>query len=167
MTQNIISLKHSFRQQVNNLYFEGKLTISHKSVLMTLATFLGRSGLFPSHATIAQACKRSERTVIRALERAYALGLVVRTHRTVVQGGKKVRTSNSYRLIVTASDQLREAGKHMSRALWKGVSHLTDRMSEKVAKNISISDFERRYPEPQPPERTREELLAAIASWQT
>ena len=164
---NIISLKHSFRQQVNNLYFEGKLTISHKSVLMTLATFLGRAGLFPSHETIATACNRSERTVIRALERAYELGLVVRTRRMVVQGGKKVRTSNLYRLIVTASEQARAAGKHMARAIWQGVGHLTDRMSDKVTKNISLSDFGRRYPEPQPPKRSRNELLAEIASWQT
>lgn len=167
MTQNITSLKHSFRQKVNNLYFEGKLTISHKSVLMTLATFLGHSGLFPSHATIAQACKRSERTVIRALERAYTLGLVVRTYRMVVKGGKKVRTSNSYRLIVTTSGQLREAGKHMSRAVSKAVSYLTDKMSEKVTKNISVPNFGRRYPEPQPPRHTREELLAIVTSWQT
>lgn len=164
---NIISLKHSFRQQVNNLYFDGKLTISHKAVLMTLATFLGRAGLFPSHETIAKACNRSERTVIRALERAYELGLVERTRRMAVQGGKKVRTSNLYRLIVTASEQARAAGKHIARAVWQRMSHLTDRMSDKVTENISNLGFGRRYPEPHPPQRSREELLAAIASWQT
>ncbi|WP_197460643.1 helix-turn-helix domain-containing protein [Acetobacter tropicalis] len=61
---------------------------------MTLVTFLGRAGLFPSHETIAKACNWSERTVIRALERAYELGLVVGTRRMVVQGGKKVRTNS-------------------------------------------------------------------------
>lgn len=161
------SLKDSFRKQVNNLFFEGKLTISHKAVLMTLATFQGRAGLFPSHEAIAKACNRSERTVIRALERAYELGLVVRTRRMIVQGGKKVRTSNLYRLIVTASEQDRAAGKHMARAIWQGLNHLTDRMSDKVTKNISSLGFGRRYPEPQPPKRSRNELLAEIASWQT
>lgn len=166
-TSSFLTIKRAFRQQVNDLYFEGKLTISHKSVLMTLATFLGHAGLFPSHETIAKACNRSERTVIRALERAYELGLVVRTRRMVVQGGKKVRTSNLYHLIVTASEQARAAGKHMARAIWQGVNHLTDRMSEKVTQNISNLSFGRRYPEPQPPKRSRNELLAEIASWQT
>lgn len=166
MTQSISSLKSSFRRQVNNLYFDGKLTISQKSVLMTLATFLGQAGLFPSHATIAKACNRSERTVIRALECAYELGLVVRTHRMVVQGGKKVRTSNSYKLIVTASEQVRSAGLHMARAVSRCVAHLTDKMSDKVTKNIFF-DVNRQRVEPKPPERTREEMLAAIASWQT
>lgn len=158
------SLKQAFRQQVNNLYFDGKLTISHKAVLMTLATFLGPKGLYPSHEAIAKACNRSERTVIRALERAYELGLVVRTRRMVVQGRKKVRTSNLYRLIVTASDQARAAGKHMARAVWKKINHLTDRMSDKVTQNISNVGFGRclPYPEPQLPQLSREEMLAAI-----
>lgn len=166
-SSNIISLKRLFRQQVNNLYFENKLTISHKAVLMTLATFLGGSGLFPSHKTIAKACNRSERTVIRALERAYELGLVVRTRRMIVQGGKKVRTSNLYRLIVIASEQSRVAGKHMARAVWRKVSHLTDRMADKVTKDISNPIFGRRYPEPKDNPRSKNELLAIIESWQT
>ena len=167
VSRNITSLKYSFRQQVNNLYFEGKLTISHKSVLMTLATFLGREGLFPSHKTIARTCNRSERTVIRALERAYELGLVERTRRMAIQGGKKVRTSNLYRLIVKVSEQARAAGKHMARAVWHRMNHLTAKMSDKVTQNISDSSFGRRYPEPQAPQRSRAEMLAAIASWQT
>ena len=134
---------------------------------MTLATFLGRAGLFPSHETIAKACNRSERTVVRALDRAYELGLVVRTRRMAVQGGKKVRTSNLYRLVVTASEQARAAGKHMARAVWQAMNHLTDKMSDKVSQNISNLGFGRRYPEPQRPQRSRDEMLEAIASWQT
>nr|WP_324611454.1 helix-turn-helix domain-containing protein [Acetobacter aceti] len=134
---------------------------------MTLATFMGQAGLFPSHETIAKACNRSERTVIRALERAYELGLVVRTRRMALQGGKKVRTSNLYRLIVTASEQARAAGKHMARAVWRSVSHLTDKMADKVTKDISSPSFGRRYPVPQDNPRSRNELLAIIESWQT
>ena len=160
-------LKRAFRQQIMNLYFEGTLKPSEKAVLMTLASFLGRGGLYPSHESIAVACRYSVRTVIRALERAYELGLVERTYRMKIEGGKKVRTSNLYRLIVTSSEQARAAGKHMSRAVWRGFSHLTDRMSEKVAKNTSILSFKGQYPEPQPPQRTRDELLATIASWST
>jgi len=161
------SLKRVFRQQVMNLYFEGTLKPSEKSVLMTLASFLGRGGLYPSHESIALACRYSVRTVIRALDRAYELGLVERTYRMKREGGKKVRTSNLYRLIVTSSEQARVAGKHMARAVWHGLNHLTDKMSDKVTKNISTLVVGRRYPEPQPPQRSRDEMLATIASWST
>ncbi|WP_322783319.1 helix-turn-helix domain-containing protein [Gluconobacter vitians] len=88
-------LKAAFRKHVMGLYFDGTLKPSEKSVLMTLATFLGRRGLYPSHEAIARACCYSVWTVIRALERAYELSIVERTYRVKREGGKKVRTSNT------------------------------------------------------------------------
>jgi len=155
------SLKRAFRQQVMNLYFEGALKPSEKSVLMTLATFLGRGGLYPSHESLAEACRYSVRTVIRALERAYELGIVERTRRMKREGGKKVRTSNTYRLIVKASDQVRAAGKHMARALFRGINHLSDTMTDKVSPNI----YSKGHKTFQPPQMTRDEMIREIMSW--
>jgi DNA-binding MarR family transcriptional regulator len=90
--------------QVLSLYFEHKLKPSEKSVLMTLATFLGADGLYPSHDAIARACRYSVRTVIRALERGYELGLIERTHRRTRVEGRWVRTSNTYKLLIKATD---------------------------------------------------------------
>jgi len=158
---DLITLKRSFRQQVMNLYFEGALKPSEKSVLMTLASFLGRQGLYPSHTSLAEACRYSVRTVIRALERAYELGIVERTHRMKITDGKKVRTSNTYRLIVKVSDQIRAAGKHMARALFRGVSHLSAKMADKVTSNLSSKGQLTFHP----PQMTHNEMLAEIMSW--
>lgn len=72
---NTPALKRAFRRMVMNLYYAGTLKHSEKSILMTLATFMGRGGLYPSHEAIAEASNYAVRTVIRALERAYELGI--------------------------------------------------------------------------------------------
>ncbi|MCQ9156954.1 helix-turn-helix domain-containing protein [Acidomonas methanolica] len=165
------SLKAAFRRQVMDLFFDGMLKHSEKSVLMTLATFLGRGGLYPSHEAIAKACRYSVRTVIRALERAYELGIVERTHRVKRDGGRVVRTSNSYRLIVSAVDQVRAAGKHMARAVFQRVRHLSDRTAQKASGNISRTSerplFGRRYPEPHGPTLSPSEWIEVINGWKS
>lgn len=163
------TLKAAFRKQVLGLYFDGALKPSEKSVLMTLATFLGREGLYPSHEAIARACRYSVRTVIRALERAYELGIVERTHRVKREAGKVVRTSNSYRLIVRAAEQTRAAGKHMARAVFRRIRHLSDRLAQKASESISNIRiqplFERPYPQPHGPTLTPSEWIEVIKGW--
>ena len=166
------SVKTTFRKQVLSLYFEHKLKPSEKSVLMTLATFLGADGLYPSHDAIARACRYSVRTVIRALERGYELGLIERTHRRKRVEGRWVRTSNTYRLLIKAADQVRAAGKHMARAICRGVRVVSDRMAQKASRDIHIEGKRllsgRRYPEPHGPSQLSPgEWIEIIKGWET
>ena len=166
------SVKAAFRKQVLGLYFDHQLKPSEKSVLMTLATFLGADGLYPSHDAIARACRYSVRTVIRALERAYELGLVERTCRRKLVGSRWVRTSNTYRLLIKATDQVRAAGKHMARAIFRGVQVVSDRMAQKASRDIHIQEKRllsgRRYPEPHGPSQLSPgEWIEIIKGWET
>lgn len=166
------SVKAAFRKQVLGLYFDHQLKPSEKSVLMTLATFLGADGLYPSHDAIARACRYSVRTVIRALERAYELGLVERTYRRKLVGSRWVRTSNTYRLLIKTTDQVRSAGKHMARAIFRGVQVVSDRMAQKASRDIHIEEKRllsgRRYPEPHGPSQLSPgEWIEIIKGWGT
>lgn len=150
-------VKRSFRQTVLNLFHDGQLSHSEKSVLMTLATFLGHDGLYPAHATLAKACRYSVRTVVRSLNRAYELGLVVRCHRFKREGGKRVRDSNSYQLVTNAAQRATQAGKHMARAVF----HQSDRMAQKASNSL----FNRDRLRPQAPQMTHAEMLQEVMSW--
>lgn len=166
------SLKAAFRKQILTLFFENKLKHSEKSVLMTLATFLGRDGLYPSHAAIAKSCGYSVRTVIRALERAYELGIVDRTHRVKRDCGKVVRTSNRYRLIILSAEQARAAGKHMARAVFQRVQRLSDKLAQKASRDIHIQEKRqfsgRPYPKPHGPSLfSPSEWIEIIKGWET
>lgn len=166
------SVKAAFRKQVLSLYFDHKLKPSEKSVLMTLATFFGAGGLYPSHDAIAQACRYSVRTVIRALERGYELGLIERTRRRKRVEGRWVRTSNTYKLFIKATDQVRAAGKHMARAVFRGVRVVSDRMAQKASRDIHIQKERllsgRRYPEPHGPSHLSPgEWIEIINGWKT
>jgi len=155
---NTPALKRAFRRMVMNLYYAGTLKHSEKSILMTLATFMGRGGLYPSHEAIAEASNYAVRTVIRALDRAYELGIVERLHRTVRKGNKMVRTSNMYRLIVDVAQQARVASLNMGRAVLRAAQRavsLSDRMAEKVSQNL----FLRGKSKAQPPQMTRQEMI--------
>ncbi|GAO00985.1 hypothetical protein Gxy13693_080_008 [Komagataeibacter xylinus NBRC 13693] len=165
-------VKAAFRKQVLSLYFDHPLKPSEKSVLMTLATFLGADGLYLSHDAIARACRYSVQTVIRALERGYELGLIERTHRRKQVEGRWVRTSNTYRLLIKATDQVRAAGKHMARAVFRGVLIVSDRMAQKASRDIHIEEklllSGRRYPEPHGPSQfSPGEWIEIIKGWET
>lgn len=168
-----LSLKAAFRRQVLELFHDNKLiTRTQKDVLMQLATFLGPRGLYPSHEAIAKSSKCTVRSVIRALERAYTLGIVERIYRRKRQDGKVVRDSNRYRLIVNTFDRARISGKHLSRAVFQRVQHLSDRMTQKASRNILETSegqlFGRRYPEPHgPSERSLDDWIELIRSWDT
>jgi len=150
-------VKRFFRQTVLNLFHDGQLSHSEKSVLMTLATFLGHDGLYPSHATLAKACRYSVRTVVRCLNRAYELGLVVRSHRFKRESGKRVRNSNSYQLIVRHTERATAVGKHMARAVFRQ----SDRMAEKASRSLFSKDRLR----PKAPQMTHAEMLQEVMSW--
>lgn len=156
-TQNTTATKAQFRQQVNNLFYDGLLTISQKQVLMVLATFLGEKGLFPAHATIAKASNRSVRTVIRALERAYQLGIVIRQHRTAQIGSVRRKISNVYQLVISKAQQGVAQARHLMRGLY-------DKAAHKVPNQESLPLFRRRYPQPQENPRDRNQLLEWLAS---
>ena len=88
-------IKRAFRDQVLEHRARREITCAQKDVLMRLATFLGRDGLWPSHETIAKAADVFVRTVSRALERADALGILTSTKRTVMRGAPPVGTSKA------------------------------------------------------------------------
>jgi len=152
--------KRAFRDQVLEHRARREITCAQKDVLMRLATFLGRDGLWPSHETIAKAADVSVRTVIRALERAYALGILTSTKRTVMRGARRVRTSNAYTLVVTKAEQMKAKAGHLRRAVFRAVLP-----SDKKAEKVKHLSFLRPQWAAQSPERTPQEMLAAVQAW--
>ena len=153
-------IKRAFRDQVLEHRARREITCAQKDVLMRLATFLGRDGLWPSHETIAKAADVSVRTVIRALERAYALGILTSTKRTVMRGARRVRTSNAYTLVVTKAEQMKAKASHLRRAVFRA-SFLSVKKAEKVNPLFSF----RPQWTAQSPERTPQEMLEAVQAW--
>ncbi|MGD7071034.1 MULTISPECIES: helix-turn-helix domain-containing protein [Acetobacter] len=72
--------------------------------------------MFPSHEAMAEKSGASRRTVINALNRAYALGIVKHTPRYQYdrQLRKRVRTSNAYEIVLSA---LQQAARHFMRTV--------------------------------------------------
>jgi len=86
-------------------------------VLQALASFQGHRGLFPSHESIAARAGCSVRSVIRALEVAYRLGIVQRTRQRQRVSGRLVNGVNRYRLILKPLEQARAAAAHYTQQL--------------------------------------------------
>ncbi len=85
----------------------GNLTRAFRDVLLTLRTFDGSAGLYPSHATLADRAGCAVRTVQEALRQGRALGLVS------WHSGASRRTSNRYQL--TIPRVAAQAGARLSR----------------------------------------------------
>ena len=85
----------------------GNLTRAFRDVLLTLSTFDGSAGLYPSHATLADRANCAVRTVQEALRQGKTLGLVS------WHSGAPRRTSNRYLLIVPRT--VAQAGTRLSR----------------------------------------------------
>ena len=85
----------------------GNLTRAFRDVLLTLRTFDGSAGLYPSHATLADKASCAVRTVQEALRQGKALGLVS------WQSGASRRTSNRY--LLTVPRAAAQAGARLSR----------------------------------------------------
>jgi hypothetical protein len=80
----------------------GNLTRAYRDVLLTLAGYRACPAIVPSHATLAERCKCSVRTVQRALQAGRELGLVSWTERRVRAVWRALRASNRYVLLFPA-----------------------------------------------------------------
>ncbi|KAA8396033.1 MULTISPECIES: helix-turn-helix domain-containing protein [unclassified Acetobacter] len=94
-----------------------QITAKTHLVLQALASFAGHRGLFPSHESIAARAGCSTRTVIRALETAYRLGIVERTRQRQRVSGRICNGVNRYRLIIKPLEQARAAAAHYTQQL--------------------------------------------------
>ncbi|MCI1437020.1 MAG: hypothetical protein LKI03_06390 [Acetobacter indonesiensis] len=93
----------------------------------------------------------------RAADKAHKSAVNNAALLAIVDAGasESLRTSNTYRLLIKAADQVRTAGKHMARAIFRGVRVVSDRMAQKASRDIHIQKkrplSRRRYPEPHGP----------------
>lgn len=149
----------SFQRQLGYLSRERRISHVMNRVLAVLASFLGPDGLFPSHESIAERAGCHRRTVIRALERAYELGIVERTHQREWVNGKWVRTSNRYRLIITKAGQAKVAAKTLMRRVTSSMRSRAADLSDRMAHKVNAHSLYRQKAVPQAPQRSYQELL--------
>lgn len=107
-----------FQAVLRRFRSEGKLTLGEAHALAVLPEFMGDDGaMFPSHEAMAEKSGACRRTVINALNRAYALGIVKHTPRYVYDRelGKRVRTSNAYEIVLSGIQQVAQAARYFMR----------------------------------------------------
>ena len=105
-----------------------QITAKTHLVLQALASFQGHKGLFPSHESIAERAGCSVRTVIRALEVAYRLGIVERTRQRQRLSGRLCNGPNRYRLILKPLAQARAAASHYAQQLRDALARRKQRL---------------------------------------
>lgn len=145
-----------FQTMLRRFRSEGKLTLGEAHALAVLPEFMGDDGaMFPSHEAMAEKSGASRRTVINALNRAYALGIVKHTPRYQYdrQLGKRVRTSNAYEIVLSALQQVAQAARHFMQTVR---DHLSARPAQEHPSSSSLR-AERVY---QPPQMTHAEMVA-------
>lgn len=145
-----------FQAVLRRFRSEGKLTLGEAHALAVLPEFMGDDGaMFPSHEAMAEKSGASRRTVINALNRAYALGIVKHTPRYQYdrQLGKRVRTSNAYEIVLSALQQVAQAARHFMRTV-------RYHLSARPAQERPSSSFLRPERVYQPPQMTHAEMLA-------
>lgn len=152
----------SFASQIWILTQARQITAKTHLVLQALASFEGHRGLFPSHESIAARAGCSTRTVIRALETAYNLGLVERTRQRMPRSGRIVNGPNRYRLIVVSLEQAKVAALHATQRLKEALARRKLRFSSNC-QNGSGSHFQRDIFFEKP--RSKNDWLDLIASW--
>ena len=145
----------------------GNLTRAFRDVLLTLQTFDGRGGLYPSHATLAARAACAVRTVQEALRQGRALGLVS------WHSGATRRTSNHYVLIVPRAAVA--AGCRLSHAAARAAGKVAAVARALVGKPRQEGEQKnnptrarqglRSWPEPQAPLRTVAEQLEILAGF--
>jgi hypothetical protein len=74
----------------------GNLTRTWRDVLLSLHGYRGCGSIWPSHATLAQRCKCSVKSVQRALQAGRALGLVSWATRRIKALWRSLQASNRY-----------------------------------------------------------------------
>lgn len=126
----------SFASQIWTLTQSRQITGKAHIVLMALASFQGHKGLFPSHESIAGRAGCSVRTVIRALETAYSLGIVERTRQRIRRAGRVVNGPNRYRLLTIPLEQARAKAQHLKTQLQDALNRRKARLSSKC-QNVS------------------------------
>jgi len=144
-----------FQAVLRCLRSEGKLTLGEAHALAVLPEFMGDDGaMFPSHEAMAEKSGASRRTVINALNRAYALGIVKHTPRYVYNRdlGKRVRTSNAYKIVLSALHQVAQAARFFMRGLR---NHLSARSAQEHPVN-SFFKVERVF---HPPQMSHSEMV--------
>lgn len=125
----------SFSAQLWTLTQSHTITGKTHLVLQALASFAGHRGLFPSHESIAARSGASVRTVIRALDTAYRLGIVERTRQRKRASGRICNGVNRYRLIIKPLEQARAAAAHYTQQLKDALARRKRRffLSDKIA----------------------------------
>ena len=131
----------SFASQLWTLTQSGQITAKTHLTLQALASFVGHRGLFPSHESIAARAGASVRTVIRALERAYELGIVERTRQRIRRSGRLVNGPNRYRLILMDLEQAKVAAAHATQRLKNALIRRKQRFISNC-QNGSETDFQ-------------------------
>jgi len=152
----------SFASQIWALTQAHQITAKTHLVLQALASFEGYRGLFPSHESIAARAGCSTRTVIRALETAYSLGLVERTRQRIRRSGRIVNGPNRYRLILVSLKQARAAAAYATQRLKEALARRKLRFSSNC-QNGSESHIQRVFFNDTL--RSKDEWLDLIASW--
>ena len=152
----------SFASQIWTLTQARQITAKTHLVLQALASFQGHRGLFPSHESIAARAGCSTRTVIRALEIAYSLGLVERTRQRMRRSGRVVNGPNRYRLILVSLEQAKAAAAHATQRLKEALARRKILFSSNC-QNGSGLHFQRDIFFEKP--RSKNDWLDLIASW--
>ncbi len=145
----------------------GNLTRAFRDVLLTLRTFDGNGGLYPSHATLASRAACAVRTVQEALRQGRALGLVS------WHSGAARRTSNRY--VLTVPKATAEAGARLSRVAFRLARKVADVARALVGKPRQEGEQKinppragqslRDWPAPHAPMRTVAEQLEILAGF--
>jgi len=152
----------SFASQIWTLTQARQITAKTHLVLQALASFEGHRGLFPSHESIAARAGCSIRTVIRALEAAYSLGLVERTRQRMRRSGRVVNGPNRYRLILVSLEQAKAAAAYATQRLKEALARRKLRFSSNC-QNDSELHFQRDISFEK--QRSKNDWLDLIASW--
>lgn len=152
----------TFPAQIWTLTQSRTITAKTHLVLQALASFEGQRGLFPSHESIAARAGCSIRSVVRALETAYRLGIVKRTRQRQRVSGRLVNGPNRYRLIVKPLEQARAAAAHAAQRLREALARRKQAFLSKCQNGSGLnsqSDIFSYRP------RSKNEWLDVIASW--
>ena len=149
----------SFASQIWTLTQSRQITAKTHLVLQALASFEGHRGLFPSHESIAARAGCSTRTVVRALETAYSLGLVERTRQRMRRSGRIVNGPNRYRLIQVSLEQAKAAAAHATQRLKEALARRKQRFLSRCQTG-SGRDFQSLF---LTPKHTPTEWLAILA----
>lgn len=152
----------TFAYQIWTLTQSRTITAKTHLVLQALASFEGQRGLFPSHESIAARAGCSVRTVIRALETAYRLGVVERTRQRRRVSGRICNGPNRYRLLVKPLEQARAAAAHAAQRLREALTRRKQQFLSKCQNgsgSYSQSDIFSYRP------KSKNEWLDIITSW--